>query len=78
MAREKPQKFEACLEKLEEIVRKLEEGDLPLDDSLKAFEEGMRLARTCEDRLNEAQKKIEILMKDHEGKRVARDFEVEG
>lgn len=70
---EKTEKFETTLEKLEELVQKLEEGDLPLEDSLKAFEEGMSLVKACEKRLNEAQKKIEILMKDGKTK----DFEVE-
>jgi exodeoxyribonuclease VII small subunit len=70
----KTEKFETTLEKLEELVQKLEEGDLPLEDSLKAFEEGMTMVKSCEKRLNEAQKKIEILMKDGKTK----DFEVEG
>ncbi len=74
MTAAKTEKFEASLEKLEVIVQKLEEGALPLEDSLKAFEEGMRLVQACETRLNEAQKKIEILMKD--GKKT-KDFEVE-
>lgn len=69
----KPEKFEDSLQKLEEIAQKLEDGDLPLEDSLKAFEEGMGLVKACEKRLNEAQKKIEILMKDGKTK----DFEVE-
>lgn len=73
----KGEKFEASLEKLEAIVRKLEDGDLSLEESLKCFEEGMTLARVCETRLNEAQKKIEILMKDKDGKKVSKDFEVE-
>jgi exodeoxyribonuclease VII small subunit len=71
----KGEKFETSLEKLESIIRKLEEGDLSLEESLKCFEEGMKLARLCEARLNEAQKKIEILMKDKEGKKVPKDFE---
>ena len=69
----KAEKFEASLERLEGIVQKLEEGDLPLEDSLKAFEEGMALVKACEKRLNEAQRKVEILMKDGGTK----DFEVE-
>lgn len=77
MTKEKTEKFETCLEKLEEIVQKLEEGEIPLDESLKAFEEGMKLAKACEDRLQEAQKKIEILMKNKDGKKVAMEFEVE-
>ena len=70
---QKPEKFEQTLEKLEELVQKLEEGDLSLEDSLKAFEEGMTLVKVCEKRLNDAQKKIEVLTKD--GK--IKDFEVE-
>lgn len=77
MPKEKTEKFETSLERLEEIVRRLEEGNLPLDASIKAFEEGMGLVRACESRLNEAERKIEILTKDKEGKKVPRDFEVE-
>lgn len=69
----KTEKFEVSLEKLEKIVERLESGDLSLEDSLKQFEEGMRLSKVCEDRLNEAKKKIEVLMKD--GKR--QKFELE-
>lgn len=60
-------KFEGALERLEEIVRKLEEGDIPLEDSLKLFEEGVRLSRLCDQKLQAAERRIEILMKDHEG-----------
>lgn len=73
----KEEKFEISLERLEVVVRKLEEGDLPLDGSLKAFEEGMALVKKCEARLNEAQKKIEILMKERDGKKTIRDFDTE-
>ena len=70
------EKFEASLQKLEDLVQKLEEGDLSLEDSLKAFEDGMTLVKKCEERLNEAQKRIEILMKDKEGRK-AKNFEVD-
>lgn len=73
MSQPKAEKFEVSLEKLEALVQKLEEGDLSLEDSLKSFEEGMALVKKCEARLNEAHKKIEILMKDGKTK----DFEVE-
>ena len=73
----KKENFESSLKRLEGIVRKLEEGDLPLEDSLRVFEEGMRLVQSCETRLNEARKKIEILMKGQDGKRRARDFGAE-
>ena len=74
----KKENFESSLKRLEGIVRKLEEGDLPLEDSLRVFEEGMRLVQSCETRLNEARKKIEILMKGRNGKKEPKDFEVEG
>lgn len=55
--------FEESLENLEEIVDRLENGDLGLDDALEKFEEGVRLARFCRKKLDEAERKIEILMK---------------
>ena len=63
----KETKFENALEKLEEIVRKLEGGESPLDDSLKMFEEGVRLARFCGGKLDAAERRIEILMKNEDG-----------
>jgi exodeoxyribonuclease VII small subunit len=59
--------FEEALGRLEAIVRDLEEGDLPLEESLRLFEEGVRLTRQCAARLDEAQRKIEILMRDDQG-----------
>ena len=64
---EKNQTFEASLEELEKIVRRLEDGDLPLEESLKLFEKGVRLARECQERLNQAERRIEILLKDEAG-----------
>jgi exodeoxyribonuclease VII small subunit len=69
--------FEASLARLEEIVKKLEKGDLPLEQSLKLFEEGVKLARVCNKRLEEAERKVEILLKDNEGKLVPKPFEEE-
>jgi len=60
-------RFEDALSKLEKIVSKLEEGDIPLEESLKLFEEGIRLSRFCNQKLDEAEKRVEILMKDKEG-----------
>jgi len=60
-------KFEDALNKLEKIVSKLEEGDIPLEESLKLYEEGIRLSRFCNQRLDEAEKRVEILMKGKEG-----------
>jgi exodeoxyribonuclease VII small subunit len=71
------QKFEDALQKLEAIVKKLEEGNLNLEDSLKAFEEGMRLSRFCSKKLDEAEKKVEILMKDASGRLTTKPFSLE-
>jgi exodeoxyribonuclease VII small subunit len=61
------ERFEDALNKLEKIVSKLEEGDIPLEESLKLFEEGIRLSRFCNHKLDEAEKKVEILLKDKDG-----------
>ncbi len=61
-------KFEKDLETLESIVESLEEGELSLDDSIKKFEEGIILYKRCEKALSAAEKKIETLTKNAEGK----------
>ena len=68
-------KFEAALARLEEIVRSLESGELGLEQSLKLFEEGVKLARVCNARLEEAERKVEVLLKDKNGKMTAKPFE---
>jgi exodeoxyribonuclease VII small subunit len=69
--------FEEALKRLEAIVRDLEGGDLPLEESLKIFEEGVRLTRHCARKLDEAERKVEILLKDKKGKRAPRPFRPE-
>jgi exodeoxyribonuclease VII small subunit len=64
----KKEKFEEALQKLEAIVAKMEEGDLPLEEALKAFEEGVRLAKFCTGKLDEAERKVEKLIRDQAGK----------
>lgn len=59
-------KFEDALSRLEEITHCFEEEELSLEKSLKLFEEGVKLSKYCQDKLNEASKKIEILTKFHE------------
>jgi exodeoxyribonuclease VII small subunit len=59
--------FESALKSLDEIVSQLEAGDLALDRSLELFEEGIRVSRFCSAKLNEAERKVEILMKSAEG-----------
>lgn len=60
-------KFEVSLKKLEDIVLKLEDGSLSLDASIKAFEEGVRHAAFCSERLDEAERKVEQLIKKRDG-----------
>jgi exodeoxyribonuclease VII small subunit len=66
-------KFEECLQRLEAIVKEMEKGDLPLEQSLKLFEEGVALSSACRKELDEAEGKIEILLK-HDGKLQAEVF----
>ena len=69
--------FESSLAGLEKIVRELERGDLPLEKSLELFEEGVRLSRECQARLNEAERRIEVLLSDNEGRPVLSAFDDE-
>lgn len=59
--------FEASLNELERIVKQLEDGDMPLEESLKLFEDGVRLSRECRERLTNAERRIEVLMKEADG-----------
>jgi len=77
MSNENSRSFESSLEELERIVRELEQGELPLERSLELFEHGVKLSRECQDRLNQAERRIEILMRDSQGRSVARPFESE-
>ena len=72
---EKEMSFEDSLSSLEKIVSQLEEGDLPLEKSLELFEEGVRLSRKCQQKLESAERKIEILVKDSDGDAIAEGFE---
>jgi exodeoxyribonuclease VII small subunit len=75
-SQEAPQKnFESSLEALEKIVRELEQGELPLEKSLELFEQGVRLSRECQERLNQAERRIEILLRDSDGRPAPRAFE---
>ena len=67
--------FEASLEALERIVQQLETGDLPLDKSLELFEQGIKLSRECQERLSQAERRIEILLRDNQGRPIVGPFE---
>ncbi len=67
------EKFEEALGKLEEIVRRMEAGEMSLEESLKAFEEGIKLSRLCAKKLDEADRRVEILLRE-EGELVTKPF----
>lgn len=68
-------KFEEALDKLEKIVEELEGGDLSLDESMKRYEEGIRLSKLCSKRLEEAKKKIEQLLKGEDGRLLTKSLD---
>ena len=70
-------KFEEAMERLEKIVESLESGDLSLEDSLGIFEEGMKLVGFCSKKLEEAEQKVTLLVKEGEGKYSQQPFETE-
>jgi exodeoxyribonuclease VII small subunit len=57
------EKFEEALERLEEIVRRMDTGEMTLEESLKAFEEGIKLSRLCAKKLDEADRRVELLLR---------------
>jgi exodeoxyribonuclease VII small subunit len=66
--------FEESLKKLETIVDQLERGDLPLEDSIKLFEDGVRLSNACKKELEAAEGKVQILLKQKDGSMKTEDF----
>jgi exodeoxyribonuclease VII small subunit len=75
MAARRPNEFEKAFQNLEKIVQRLETEELPLDDSLQLFEEGIKLSRFCHQRLEEVEKKIELILADAKGQPVTEPFE---
>ncbi|HJT67468.1 MAG TPA: exodeoxyribonuclease VII small subunit [Pyrinomonadaceae bacterium] len=71
---EQARSFEASLEALEQIVRQLEGGDLSLEKSLELFEQGIRLSRECQERLSQAERRIEVLLRDNQGRTVVTNY----
>jgi exodeoxyribonuclease VII small subunit len=67
--------FEKSLLRLEEVVKRLESADLSLDEAMKLFEEGVKLSRECQKQLEEAEGRVEILLKKADGKIVAEPFD---
>jgi exodeoxyribonuclease VII small subunit len=71
------QDFEASLAELEQIVTELEGGDLPLQKALELFERGVHLSRHCQRQLDEAERKVEILVKGQDGNLTSEPFDIE-
>jgi exodeoxyribonuclease VII small subunit len=76
MAR-KSNEFEKAFQQLETIVKRLESEEMPLDESLQLFEEGIRLSRFCNQKLEEVEKKIELILSDAKGQPRVEPFESE-
>lgn len=76
-ARPRSNEFEKAFQQLEKIVQRLESEELPLDESLGLFEEGIRLSRFCHQRLEEVEKKIETILADAKGQPVTEEFEAD-
>ncbi len=77
MAKEKKkeeQSFEAGLKRLEEVLDSLEHGDLALEEAMRAFEEGVQLVRFCHKKLDEVEKRVDLLLKDDGGQFFTRPF----
>jgi exodeoxyribonuclease VII small subunit len=74
-ARRTSNEFEKSFQQLEKIVQRLEAEELPLDESLQLFEQGIRLSRFCHQRLEEVEKKIELILADAKGQPVIEPFE---
>jgi exodeoxyribonuclease VII small subunit len=69
-----PPNFEEAMKRLEEIVENMEAGDLPLEDLIVRYEEGMKLVKVCQERLTAAEERIEMITRNSAGKAVVTDF----
>jgi exodeoxyribonuclease VII small subunit len=75
MTKKKSEQFEESLKRLQAIVEKLERGDLPLEQAMESFTEGMQLVQVCHQKLEEAEKKVQILVRDQQGTYTTAAFE---
>jgi exodeoxyribonuclease VII small subunit len=76
-ARPRANEFEKAFQQLEKIVQRLESENLPLDESLQLFEEGISLSRFCHQRLEEVEKKIETILADAKGQPITEPFDAD-
>ena len=77
MTARKPINLEKALADLESLVDELESGDLPLEKAMKKFEDGIKLTRSCQTALKDAEQKVEVLLKSAVGDEALEDFKVD-
>ena len=77
MADDKPLNLEKSLQDLEALIDELESGELPLEQAMQKFEEGIRLTRNCQAALKDAEQRVEILLKSAGGEEALEEFEVD-
>jgi exodeoxyribonuclease VII small subunit len=70
-----PANFDQAMKRLEEIVAQMENGDLPLEDLIVRYEDGMKLVKICQERLASAEQRIEIITRNNSGKPIVKEFE---
>jgi exodeoxyribonuclease VII small subunit len=75
VAKKKSDQFEEALKRLQDLVEKLEKGDLPLEEAMECFSEGIRTAQFCHKKLEEAENKVQLLLKDQQGEWKSAPFE---
>jgi exodeoxyribonuclease VII small subunit len=75
VAKKKSDLFEEAMKKLQDLVEKLEKGDLPLEEAMECFSEGIRTAQFCHKKLEEAESKVQMLLKDQQGEWKTAPFE---
>ena len=78
MSDSKSVNLEKSLSDLEELVEELENGDLPLDKAMKKFEQGIKLTRSCQTALKDAEQKVDVLLRSAGGEESLQDFDSEG
>ncbi len=76
MCEKKEDSFESSIKELEKIINELEQGNLPLEAQLKSFEKGIALSRECMKKLEEVEKKVQLLVENSEAELITKDFEV--
>lgn len=75
MAKKKEEQFEEAIKRLQGIVEKMEKGDLPLEEAMESFSEGVRLVQYCHQKLEQAENRVQMLMKDQQGSWSATAFD---